>query len=101
MGTDPGFALFAALNVLPTTTALSTYSYRVTRTMILSLLHPYHPALQQVGWLQGEGVNLDFPTLPQRGEEAVWENHYVSKRRRRARAVWVFLAPDSDTRGLC
>jgi hypothetical protein len=32
---DPGFALFAALNGLPKTTALFTYSYRVTRAIDL------------------------------------------------------------------
>ena len=98
---DPGFALFAALNVLPKTTALSTYSYRITRAMILSLLYSYHQALQQGGLLRGECFNLDFHAIPQRGEEAVLEKHYVSKRSRRERAVWVFLAQDSDTRVLC
>lgn len=98
---DPGFALFAALNVLPKTTALSTYSYRVTRAMILSLLSSYHQALQQGGLLRGECFNLDFHAIPQRGEEAVLEKHYVSKHSRRERAVLVFLAQDSDTRVLC
>ena len=72
---DPGFALFAALNGLPKTTALSTYSYRVTRALILSLLHSYHQALQQEGWLRGECFNLDFHAIPQRGEEAGLEKH--------------------------
>jgi len=43
-------------------------------------------------------LNLDFHAIPQRGEEAVLEKHYVSKRSRRERAVLVFLAQDSDTR---
>lgn len=99
--TDPGFALFAALNALPKTTALSTYSYRVTRAMILSLLDSYPQVLQPSGLLRGECVTLDFHPIPQRGEEAVFEKHYVSKRSRRERAVLVFLAQDSDTRVLC
>ncbi|MDA2933616.1 hypothetical protein MYX82_04675 [Acidobacteria bacterium AH-259-D05] len=45
---DPGFALFAGLNVLPKTTALSTYSYRITREMTSSLLRSYHARLD---WL--------------------------------------------------
>ena len=49
MGNDAGFSLFAAINVLPKTTALSTYSYRVTREMTVSLLKNYHQALQQEG----------------------------------------------------
>jgi hypothetical protein len=42
VGNDPGFSLFAALNVLPKTTALSPSSYRVTREMTVSLLKSYH-----------------------------------------------------------
>jgi hypothetical protein len=98
---DPGFALFAALNALPKTTALSTYSYRVTRAMILCLLDSYHQVLQPSGLLRGECFNLDCHPIPQRGEEAVLEKHSVSKRSRRERAVLVFLAQDSDTRVLC
>jgi len=98
--TDPGFALFAALNALPKTTALSPYSDRVTWAMILSRLDSYHQGLQPSGLLPGEGFTLDVPPIPQRGEEAVLEKHDVSKRRRRDRAGWVFLAQASDTRVL-
>lgn len=98
---DPGFSLFAALNVLPKTTALSTYSYRVTRQMTASLLKSYHQTLQQQGLLQGERFNLDFHAIPHRGEEAILEKHYVSKRSRRERSVLVFLVQDSDSHVLC
>jgi transposase len=98
---DPGFSMFAAINVLPKTTALSTYSYRVTREMTSSLLKSYHQALQQQGLLRGERFNLDFHAIPHRGEEAVLEKHYVSKRSRRERSVLVFLVQDSDSHVLC
>lgn len=98
---DPGFALFAGLNVLPKTTALSTYSYRVTRTMTGTLLDHYVRALTAADLLPGESFNLDFHTIPHRGEQAVLEKHYVSKRSRRERAVLAFLAQDATTRVLC
>jgi hypothetical protein len=98
---DPGFSLFAALNVLPKTPALSTYSYRVTREMTVSLLKSYHQALQQQGLLRGERFNLDFHAIPHRGEEAILEKHYVSKRSRRERSVLVFLVQASDSHVLC
>jgi transposase len=101
IGNDSGFSLFAAINVLPKTTALSTYSYRVTREMTVSLLKSYHQALQREGLLRGERFNLDFHALPHRGEEAVLEQHYVSKRSRRERSVLVFLVQDSDSHVLC
>ncbi|MGH9340925.1 MAG: hypothetical protein ACRD1R_15350 [Acidobacteriota bacterium] len=98
---DPGFALFAGLNILPKTTALSTYSYRLTRPMTASLLTSYHQALTGSGLLPGQSFNLDFHAIPHRGEEAVLEKHYVSRRSRRERSILAFLVQDHDSHILC
>jgi transposase len=98
---DPGFALFAGLNALPKTTALSTYSYRVTRGMTLSLLDSYVRTMSRSKLLPGKSFNLDFHAIPQRGEKAVLEKHYISKRSRRERAVLTFFVQDGDSRVLC
>jgi len=98
---DPGFALFAGLNALPKTTAMSTYSYRVVRSMTEFLLERYVETLTRLKLLPGESFNLDFHAIPHRGQEAVLEKHYVSKRSRREQAVLAFLAQDADTRVLC
>jgi transposase len=97
---DPGFALFAGINVLPKTTAISTYSYRVTREMTASLLESYIKTLKRLK-LPGKSFTLDFHAIPHRGEEAVLEKHYVSRRSRREQAVLAFLAQDNDSRVLC
>jgi transposase len=99
--TDPGFALFARLNVLPKTTALSTYSYRVTRRMTTSLLQSYVRTLTRTQLLPGDSFNLDFHTIPHRGDQAVLEKHYVSRRSRREKGVLVFLVQDNTSRALC
>jgi transposase len=99
---DPGFALFAGLNTMPKTTALSTYSYRVTREMTGSLLHSYSQQLIRADLLPGETFNLDFHAIPYRGTDQLpLEKHYVSQRSRRERSVLVFLAQDGDSRVLC
>lgn len=98
---DPGFALFAGLNVLPKTTALSTYSYRITRQMTVSLLSSYYEALTASELLPGKSFNLDFHAIPHRGEEAFLEKNYVSRRSRRERSVLAFLAQDHDSHLLC
>jgi len=98
---DPGFALFAGINVLPKTTATSTYSYRVTRDMTASLLESYTKTLKRLKLTPGQSFNLDFHAIPYRGQEAVLEKHYVSKRSRREHAVLAFLAQDNDSRVLC
>ena len=99
---DPGLALFAGLNAVPKTTALSTYSYRVTREMTASLLHRYTRQLARADLLPGETFNLDFHAIPYRGtDELPLEKHYVSQRSRRERSVLVFLVQDGDSRVLC
>jgi transposase len=98
---DLGFALFAGLNVLPKTTALSTYSYRVTREMTLSFLQSYVRTLKRKALVSGESFNLDFHAIPHRGDDEFIEKHYVSRRSRRERAVLAFLVQDEDTRTLC
>lgn len=98
---DPGFALFAGINVPPKTTALSTYTYRVTRDMTASLLENYAKVLSAEGLMPGQSFNLDFHAIPHRGEEAVLEKHYVSKRSRAERALLAFLVQDNDSQMLC
>lgn len=98
---DPGFALFAGMNVLPKTTAISTYSYRVTREMTASLLESYTKTLKRLKLTPGQSFNLDFHAIPHRGEEAVLEKHYISRRSRHEPAVLAFLAQDNDSRVLC
>jgi transposase len=73
---DEGFALFAGLNALPKTTALSTYSYRVTRDMTASLLDRCVRQLTRAKLLPGETFNLDFHAIPYRGtDELPLEKH--------------------------
>jgi len=99
---DSGFALFAGLNALPKTTALSTYSYRVTRDMTASLLDSCVRQLTRADLLPGETFNLDFHAIPYRGtDELPLEKHYVSQRSRRERSVLAFLVQDGDSRVLC
>jgi len=98
---DKGFAVFCGLNVIPKTTALSTYSYRVTRDMTASLMDTYADTLIQEGMLPGESFNLDFHAIMQYGEQAVLEKNYVSRRSRAERSVLAFLVQDGDSRALC
>lgn len=99
---DPGFALFPGINILPKTTALSTYSYRITRDMTASLLHSYTQQLSKAGLLPGRTFNLDFHAIPYRGDdELLVEKHYVSRRSRRERSILAFLVQDGDSRVLC
>jgi transposase len=98
---DQGFALFAGINVMPKTTALSTYTYRITREMTASLLESYAKTLSGAGLVAGNSFNLDFHAIPHRGQEAVLEKNYVSKRSRSERSVLVFWVQDNDSQMIC
>jgi len=98
---DPGAALFAGLNALPKTTALTTYSYRVRRAQNEKLLQGVVRALRQQRLLPGRSLNLDFHAIAHFGEESVLERNYVPRRSHAEKSVLTFLAQDGDTRVLC
>lgn len=98
---DAGVGLFAGLNVLPKTTALTTYSYRTGRAMNLRLLSKWMRQLRSTDLLPGRTFNLDFSPIPHRGRESVLERNYISKRSRAEKSVLTFLAQDGDTRAFC
>jgi transposase len=98
---DEGVGLFAGLNVLPKTTALTTYSYRASRAMNLRLLSGWIRELRSTDLFPGRTFNLDFSPIPHRGRESVLERNYISKRSRAEKSVLTFLAQDGETRAFC
>ncbi|MFQ5454014.1 MAG: hypothetical protein ACE5D6_07485, partial [Candidatus Zixiibacteriota bacterium] len=66
---DRGLGLFAGLNVLPKAAWYSSYSHRVTRNMNISFLKSLHRIWLNSGLLT-DTVNLDFVTIPYRGDDA-------------------------------
>jgi len=98
---DAGLGLFAGLNVLPKTTALTTYSYRTGRAMNLGFLSQWIRQLRSTDLVPGRTFNLDFSPIPHRGRESVLERNYISKRSRAEKSVLTFLAQDGETRAFC
>jgi hypothetical protein len=96
---DEGAGLFSGLNVLPKVTFATDYSYRTQRAMSERFID----ALLSKTPL-GEGphsFNLDFHTIPFRGEEADLERHWLAKRNRAGPAVMAFIAQQARRRILC
>src|SRR5574341_1187470 len=98
---DPGAALFAGLNALPKTTALTTYSYRLTRAGTLRWLQALGQAARGQRLRPGRSFTVDFHAIPHFGEESLLEKHYVPRRGHAEKSVLVFLAQDGDSRALC
>jgi hypothetical protein len=96
---DEGAGLLCGLNVLPKVTFATDYSYRTDRAMGERFLD----ALLRQAPL-GEGpysFNLDFHTIPFRGEDADLERHWLAQRNRAGTAVMAFIAQQTRRRILC
>jgi len=98
---DAGLGLFAGLNVLPKTTALTTYSYRADRGTNVRFLSEWVRRLRGTGLLPARTFNLDFSPIPHRGRESVLERNYISKHSRAEKSVLTFLAQDGESRAFC
>jgi transposase len=98
---DEGLALALGLNEVPKKSYITEYSERITHRDNLVFLHRWMKKLHQVELIGGESFNLDFQSLPYAGDDEVVEEHYVSMRSRRQKAVLVFFAQDSQSRLFC
>ena len=97
---DPGAALFAGLGTLPKTTALTTYSYRLSHERQRRFLSAIGGAMVKAGLAEGQDFDLDFHAIMHWGEDAALEKHDVPKRSQRTRSVLTFFAQDAATHNL-
>lgn len=93
---DRGLGLFAGLNVLPKSGTLSSYSYRIVRSMNRKLLLSLSNIFKDDDSEQGE-FNLDFKTIPHWGDESVLEKNWSGARSRGLKSVLSLLVQDPDT----
>jgi hypothetical protein len=93
---DRALGLFASLNVLPKSSTLSSYSYRVTREQNRALLGELSRIFKDPGAEQGE-FNLDFKTVPYWGDAAVLENNWAGMRHQGIKSLLALLVQDPDT----
>jgi hypothetical protein len=81
---DRVLGFFANLNVLPKSTALSSYSYRVSRQSNLKLLSQLSQCFESES--DGE-FNLDFKAIPHWGDASVLEKNWCSSRGRAIKSI--------------
>lgn len=98
---DEGLALFAGLNVIPKRSFLTEYSCRIDPACYPKLMRHWFDAISRLGLKHGASFDLDFHTIPFHGEDALVEQHYVSKRSRRQKGILAFLAQDGEQRFFC
>jgi len=94
---DYGLGLFAGLNVLPKSTAISSYSYRHSPDLVRTILKGFSKKLFAKGYIQGKNINLDFHSIPYYGDEPTLENNWIPMRGKRMKSILSFFAQDLDT----
>jgi hypothetical protein len=100
IATDHGAALFAGLSSLPKTTALSSYSYKLSHERQHAFLQALNAAMLRAGLIDGADFDLDFHAIMHWGEDPALEKHYVPSRSQRARSALTFFAQDASTHNL-
>ncbi|MCA1820012.1 MAG: hypothetical protein LC620_08210 [Halobacteriales archaeon] len=97
---DEGFGLWAGLNVLPKTTALSAYSYRVGDAPTQHLLQQWTTGYAKGLALTPTSFNFDFHAIRHYGEQTLLEKNYVPRRSQSVPSILVAFAQDASTRTL-
>lgn len=95
---DRGLGLFANLNVLPKSTAISTYSYRLSQEKVNAFMRAFVQKQNAKKVYGSDTLNLDFHTIQHYGEESVLEEHFAGARNKQVKGALTFIAQDCDSR---
>jgi hypothetical protein len=94
---DQGLGLFAKLNILPKSTAISTYSYRLSQQNVNEFMGDFIKRQYALKTFVSDTINLDFHTIQHYGEDAVLEKHYSGARNKSVKGALTFIAQDCDS----
>jgi hypothetical protein len=95
---DKGLGLFADLNILPKSTAISTYSYRLSQKMVTRFMKCFVERQNKLKTYGCDTINLDFHTIQHYGDESVLEQHWAGARGKRVKGALTFIAQDCNSR---
>jgi transposase len=96
---DRALGMFAGLNVLPKSTTLSTYSYRITRAQNRNLLKKLSGIFRDEEIEEGE-FNLDFKAIPHWGDSSVLEKNWAGSRSKAMKSILSMVVQDPSTGNL-
>jgi transposase len=95
---DKGLGLFAKLNILPKSTAISTYSYRLSQKNVNAFMQAFVQKQTAMKTYGSDTINLDFHTIQHYGEESVLGEHFAGARNKNVKGALTFFAQDCDSR---
>ena len=93
---DAGAGLFAGLNGLVKSSAISSYSYTTDRQMNRRFLKGLYQSVQLLYPSSGD-MTLDFTAIPHWGDQSVLERHWNGSRGKALKSVLALVALDPDT----
>ena len=91
---DRALGLFAGLNVLPKSTTLSTYSYRVSRKSNRRLLTQLSNIFEDKDHAE---FNLDFKAIPHWGDDSVLEKNWCGTRSKAMKSLLALIVQNPET----
>ena len=99
---DETLGLFASLNVLPKTTAITDYSYRLVNGQQNLLMKEWIKGVNPILNVNNSRCfSLDYHAIPHRGENNGLENHYVPSQGKAMSTVLTFFARLIDVPMVC
>ena len=96
---DRGLGLFSGLNVLPKSSTLSSYSYKITRDMNKKFISLLSESVSRLIPEPGD-FNLDFTTIPHWGDKSVLEKHWSNTRHTGLKSILALLVQDQKERNI-
>lgn len=96
---EPGFGLFAGLNVLPKSTYMNTYSCRTSSDMLLrfqqEVIDKFCAVYPQ--FYRSKFINLDFHSIPHFGDESEMEKVWCGARGKAMKGAHTIFAQDGQS----
>jgi hypothetical protein len=96
---EPGFGVFAGLNVLPKTNYMLTYSCRTSKKILFDLQKKVvsHFKNTYANFYQSNFINLDFHSIPHFGEQSKMEKVWCGARGKSMKGANTIFAQDSES----
>lgn len=95
---DVGVGLFAGLNMLPKSTALSTYSYSLDPTHITRLQEAFVRQAARLGFYESSIINLHYHTVPYLDPESIRDAPWAETRNKRMKGALTLFGQDAKSK---
>ena len=96
---EPGFGIFAGLNVLPKPTYMNTYSCRCSESQVMDLQSKVITSLKKKypDFYSSDYINLDFHSIPHFGDESEMEKVWCGARGKTMKGANTVFVQDSQS----